>query len=262
LEKLQLGINLIRLLKNWPTFLMDYLGFFSNRQLTYRLKDGVKYDVRSGGQDVLVIGDVWIRQVHTPPDLPIRNHDTVVDVGAHIGIFSIFADVQANRGTIYAYEPEPENFDLLEQNIRINRSRNIKAFRFGLSGKSEKRKLFLSSRRKTAHSFYADSEESVEVQCVTLKDVFDANGLAQIDFLKLDCEGAEYEILLGTPRDYLSRIRRISLEYHDGVMGHNHRELRDFLEREFSVRESRERHTNLGFLYATNHRMIGDYARC
>jgi FkbM family methyltransferase len=241
---------------------MDYLGFFSNRQLTYLLKDGVKFDVRSGGQDALVIGDVWVRQVHTPPDLRIRRHDIVVDVGAHIGIFSIFAAIQASRGTVYAYEPESENFDLLEHNIRLNRSRNIKAFCFGLSGKSEKRKLFLSSRRKTAHGFYVDSEDSVEIQCVTLKDVFDANGLAQIDFLKLDCEGAEYEILLGTPRDYLSRIRRISLEFHDGVMGHKHRELRDFLEKEFSLRESREKHTNLGFVYATNRGIIGDYAGC
>jgi len=256
MEKLRLAINLIGLLKNWPTFFLDYLGVYKHRHITYVLNNGIKYKTRSGEVDSLLIADIWIRKMYTPPDFRIRKHDIVVDIGAHIGIFSLFAAAQAKGGRIYSYEPDPENFDLLQQNIKINSTENIALFRLGLSGKKEIRQLFLSSQRKTEHSIYIEAENSVDIRCVTLKDVFDENRLGEIDLLKMDCEGAEYEVLFNTPQNYLRRIRKISLEYHDGVMGHNHQELKYFLEsRGFDTTTetfSFQKNTSWGMMYGRN----------
>src|SRR6266508_6011309 len=52
------------------------------------------------------------------------------------------------------------------------------------------------------------------VKAVSLKDIFDAHAVEQCDFLKLDCEGAEYDILFSLAVDYFRRIKRIAMEYH------------------------------------------------
>ena len=53
----------------------------------------------------------------------------------------------------------------------------------------------------------------------------DQNGLDHIDFLKLDCEGGEGYILLSTPLDYLKRIRKIAMEFHDTLSPLKHEEM-------------------------------------
>jgi len=55
---------------------------------------------------------------------------------------------------------------------------------------------------------------SVKVGCSTLQDVFIQHRLERVHFLKSDCEGAEFEIFMNTPPEYLRRIDRISMEYH------------------------------------------------
>jgi len=53
------------------------------------------------------------------------------------------------------------------------------------------------------------------VETIALKDFFDGNGISKVDFLKIDCEGAEYEILYNCPQDVLRKIGKISMEYHN-----------------------------------------------
>jgi hypothetical protein len=88
------------------------------------------------------------------------------------------------------------------------------------------------------------SERSVEVECCTLEDIFHRFSLTRIDYLKIDCEGAEYEILENaTPR--LNQIGRISMETH-GTFHRNPRDLEELLRRHgFGIRLFGS------FLYAT-----------
>ena len=71
--------------------------------------------------------------------------------------------------------------------------------------------------------------------------------------LKLDCEGAEYNILFGAPDETLKRIRRIVMEYHDSLTSHTHRDLVKFLsEKGFHVQVTPNYvHDDLGYLYAS-----------
>ena len=83
------------------------------------------------------------------------------------------------------------------------------------------------------HSIYKDLVSSsddafIEVKSISLKDIFIDNKLNKIDFLKIDCEGAEYKILFNTPKKVLKKIKKIALEYHQ-MDGFSVEDLKEFL---------------------------------
>ena len=84
------------------------------------------------------------------------------------------------------------------------------------------------------HSFYLnrDSKYFVDVPTLNLQEIFKKNKLKKIDFLKMDCEGSEYEILYGLPKRYLKKIGKISFEYHNlDKSNKNFFKLKEFLEK-------------------------------
>ena len=76
----------------------------------------------------------------------IRNKTVIVDIGANIGVFSIYAATHAKNATVYAFEPVLANYELLIQNISKNDLNNrIRAFNLGCASESGKRNIYLSS---------------------------------------------------------------------------------------------------------------------
>lgn len=82
----------------------------------------------------------------------------------------------------------------------------------------------------TIRSSEVHSHHFSEVPCLRLRDIFDENRIGTCDLLKLDCEGAEFEVLYQTPGDYLTRIDQLAIEVHQGqAVGENLESLRSFL---------------------------------
>jgi len=90
------------------------------------------------------------------------------------------------------------------------------------------------------------------VQAHSLEDFFLDQDIDRVDLMKMDCEGAEYEILFGVSERTLARIDRLIMEYHDVGEGRNHHALVAFLVKSgFVVRRVENLvHPNLGYLYA------------
>ena len=130
--------------------------------------------------------------------------------------FSVYATALSKNTKVYAYEPMPKSFEFLLENIKINNLENsIIPFKLGIASRKSKRKLFLASG-SPFHSMYSDKNgKSIEIDCITLKDVFTRIKIKYCDVLKIDCEGAEFEILYGTPKEYFSKIKEIRLEWHN-----------------------------------------------
>lgn len=137
----------------------------------------------------------------------------VVDVGANIGVFSLWAERLG--ADVNAYEPEPRTFASLVVNVR---GRRITPEQAALVGRPVPTvRLYLSEMDSTRNTLVGREIESgeplrnfVDVPAVTLEDVVGAG----CDLLKLDCEGAEFEALLGADDATLRRARRIILEFH------------------------------------------------
>ena len=93
----------------------------------------------------------------------------------------------------------------------------------------------------------------MRVPGITLEQALESVGLAHCNLLKVDCEGAEYEIFFNTPPEVLERVERIIMEYHDNVIKHSHTELITFLTHHgFAVNcYPNDAHDYLGYLYAS-----------
>ena len=211
-------------LKNWYEFLKTYIGFDDNANI-FEFRDGTRirtYD----GVDSSTLMVVMLREDYGKP----KSNATIIDIGANIGTYSIHA-AKASNTKVYAYEPMKETFSKLEVNIKLNNlQKKVKAFPLGVAAKKGKRRLYLSSG-SPFHSIHLKSKKYVEIKSITLKDVFDDNKIKRCDILKMDCEGAEYEIFYKAPKRYLKKIREIRLEYHhldDEI--NNIEKLTDFLE--------------------------------
>lgn len=205
----------VRLVKNWPVFLLNYSGI-TNKGATYKLRNGliIKTD---DGVSTSTIELIFINKDYGDPPPP---NSVVIDIGASIGIYTLYAS-QSLGTIVYAYDPLPKNFNLLKENIRTNDLEDrVFCFPFAVSGKEEKRKLYLGDASEL-NSFFSDSiftpssnkQPIIEVPCISLKQILDK--YIQCDLLKIDCEGAEFEILYNLPERYFSRIKNIRLEYHN-----------------------------------------------
>jgi len=223
------GIEIMKYLRNWPIFFLDRLHLIRQNIVIYRFRNGVKLITRTGTCDRGLINAIWIEENYTRfPGFSVKDDDIIVDIGAHIGVFSIFAAVRAKNGRIYSYEPFLENFRLLEKNISMNSLSNINIFNLGVCGKERERNLFVE-KDTGGHNLYNNLNlGSREIRCTTIEGIFNSNNLDQINFLKIDCEGAEYEILFNTPKDVFKKIDKISLEYHSSSSNLN-TELKNFL---------------------------------
>jgi FkbM family methyltransferase len=215
------------------------------------LKNGIRFE--SHAIYWADMHSIIFQGIYTPPYLPIEKNDVVVDVGANIGVFTAYAAFRT-RKAVYAFEPFPDNYAALEQNMRANRLSNVTTHMAAISDKSGTELISVADKsqhhrlKKFAHGV---SGKYIEIPSMTLQEIMDDNNLKQIDFLKLDCEGAEAPILLSTSREYLLRVKKIALEFHDHLSEITHVQLQKLLEDAgFTTRLEWDGKSVLGFIYA------------
>ena len=135
----------------------------------------------------------------------VKNGDIVLDIGANIGYYTlIFAKLVGSNGKIFAFEPEPFNYDLLQKNIKINNYENIITEQKAVGNENGVIKLYLSKIRTGMHRIYKSkytNNEFVNVDIVKLDDYFkDSKFFNKINFIKMDVEGSEFGVLKGLTR--------------------------------------------------------------
>ncbi len=137
----------------------------------------------------------------------------VLDVGAHIGYFSLVAARQVGpAGTVWAFEPVSENYELLSKNVERNAYTNIVAVPKAVSNRSGPLPLFLSAMVSGAHSVVRDqwSCGQVVVSATTLDEFLASVGWPHIDLVKMDIQGGEMMALQGATQ-FLARNRPLRL---------------------------------------------------
>lgn len=127
----------------------------------------------------------------------IKEGMTVLDLGANIGLHALkLADLVGPKGKVLAFEPDPDNYLLLVKNIKANGYNNVITFQKAVSDKTGIGHLFLSEENMGDHRIFQAEEErkSIKIETVALDDLFPNE---QIDFIKMDIQGAEYSALMG-----------------------------------------------------------------
>lgn len=233
MSKLKTVIGTIKNFENWPTFFADHFNLIKKDKIILKLRNGVKYIARTGTVDKNIINETWLHKVYTPDGFKINEGDTVIDIGAHIGAFSLFASKYAKKGKVFSFEPVPDNFEILAENIALNTADNVIAVNKAVSDKNGKQKIFLNNKNTGRHSLYSQRADAgaINIDVISLDNFISKNKIKSIDFLKMDCEGSEYPILFNSSKNTLKKINKISMEYHNLDEKNNGRVLKEFLEK-------------------------------
>lgn len=130
----------------------------------------------------------------------LRPGHVCVDVGANIGYFSVLAAALVEEaGAVFAFEPDPENFALLQANAVLNQQQQcITAVQAALSTQAGTAELFLSEDNLGDHQIYAagDPRRSVPIELLNGSEYL-GERLQRLDLLKVDTQGSEYQVMVG-----------------------------------------------------------------
>lgn len=137
--------------------------------------------------------------------------DQVADVGAMIGVFAVLAARQAYAGHVWAFEPHPDNFELLKENIRLNNLSNVTAVKAAVLDAPGITTMPVNLGIHTGAGMVGTGK--MQVPAVTLDD-----SMSKLDFLKVDAEGSELKVLQGAARLLQGNVR-IAMEVHPGMLG-------------------------------------------
>jgi FkbM family methyltransferase len=181
-----------------------------------------KRDIAIGARRFKVVGDQYLKNAGArfEPDLVAlismlcEPDFHVLDVGANIGLMSLAFSGICPSGRIASIEPVPTTFMRLEKNLRSNGIRNVEAFNFALGTMTGK--IRMEGHAEMSSGFFVADEYTVgeahtsyEVEITRLEDCFDKLGLRdRLDFIKIDVEGHELDVLDGA-RNILDRFKPI-----------------------------------------------------
>jgi FkbM family methyltransferase len=195
-------------------FIYFYLTATPPADRLVEMRNGLKIHLSEHPHDIIAVFVVFARQDYGKID----PHSLVVDIGANIGVFSLYA-AHSNARRVLAYEPNRESFDCLRRNIQANHLEEvIEPHRLAVSSVAGEEVMF--PRTSSPYNAIAMGEGDSDYEVVETIDLSAMLGdTAQVDLLKLDCEGSEYDILLKSDENLLSRIDKIRLEFHLGREG-------------------------------------------
>jgi FkbM family methyltransferase len=195
-------------------------------QFLHRNKDGVhlikirvpryhyQYFCRIGKGDFLPEHEAHLVGRFTP-----KEGDTVIDIGAHIGLYTITSSKQVgNTGKVVAIEADPDNFWLLKRNIALNNLTNVLPLNYAVFSTRTRMKLYEQSASAKYNSLMlarARTENYVEVNADTLDSILEQNGITQVNWIKIDVEGAEFEVLKGSTKMLSGETVSLLVEIHN-----------------------------------------------
>ena len=208
-------LTALYLFKNPLSLITHYLARSSPADKCIRFRDGRQMKLSNHDLDVIVLFQVFCERVYGRK----RNNSIVLDVGAHIGSFALYAAFNGAK-KIYAFEPNAEAYGCMLQNIERNElGGTIVPFRFAVTGKSNETvriPIAASPQNHLSRQAIEDEDKNYEsVGAISLNDILIKEDISCIDLLKLDCEGSEYDIIAATDAATFAKVREIILEYHD-----------------------------------------------
>jgi len=190
-----------------------------------------------------LITEIFRKHRYAHPGFELRPTDTVVDVGANMGLFTLWAAPQVPQGCVLAIEPT-NVIDCLKMNVRLNSLLNVIPLKTAVGGVQQSMGFVeypgfnivthqvgirpaLVPRLLICLLYRRYRQEPVRatVACEPLAKILDEAHLDVVNLLKMDCEGGEYEIFRSLPQEYWHRIERVALEFHELRKDQRHSEL-------------------------------------
>ena len=177
--------------------------------------------LREVAADDITFNELFILEVYRVVLDHVPNCRTIIDLGANIGLASLYFAMRYPHSTILPVEPNAQNHELLTQNmkglIRVGRCKTpLRAAVWGGS------KVLVAAGSPSADGYNAFSFRELapgeqvradEVPGMNVEKIIEQSGFGHVDLVKIDIEGAEVELFKGRP-NWLERTRSIAIEFH------------------------------------------------
>jgi FkbM family methyltransferase len=180
------------------------------------LKNGYTLGLGGHPHDLITFFVIFIKKDYGE----IEKSSTIIDVGANIGMFSLYAAIRG-ASRVYAYEPNPQAFSTFRENvIRNDLCGVINSYNLAVTDSADK-SIYISvdaspyNQTKLKDEFSGgDQRDFVEVASTTVDEIVETHKLKEVSLLKMDCEGAEYDIFPSISISSLEKIKSIRMEVH------------------------------------------------
>lgn len=154
--------------------------------------------------------------------IDFKDGDVVIDIGGNIGMVSIYLAKKYPFLKIYAFEPVKQNYENFLKNIELNNINKdiIKVFNLAIT--KDRRDViltspFYNSGASNIYDNYSNGivlNNDISIKSITFDDIFSNNNILKCKLLKIDCEGAEYEILYSANVENLKNCEYMRAEFH------------------------------------------------
>jgi amino acid adenylation domain-containing protein/FkbM family methyltransferase len=216
----------------------------AGRQL-FALPNGLEVAHLNRNETELLYEELFVEQNYLRHGVELRDGDCVFDVGANIGLFTLFVFTRCRAARVFAFEPIPRTYEALSANISLY-GLNAVAYNCGVADRAGAATFTFYPKVSASSGMYADAtaEERVtrafmanqdgrlvafadelmegrferelyECRLVTLSEVIEEQGVGQIDLLKVDVEKSECDVLRGLRDEDWAKVKQVVAEVHD-----------------------------------------------
>jgi FkbM family methyltransferase len=201
---------------------------------------------------ISVLNEIICYETYSNEWIDIEEGDTVVDIGFNYGLFSITSKMKKPK-KIIGFEPNPKLYKIFSENFKGD---GIQLYNYAVSNKDSKVIFYengdsaMSTIKEDVNKEYR--QDYFEVDAISINTLINAFNLDKIDYLKVDCEGSEFDIFESFPEEYLTNnVKKIALEFHDFLHSENVQKLKSKIEKcGFKVHIKNEEGVPLGMIYA------------
>ncbi len=198
--------------------------FFNKKKLSFEIDSNA---------DESVCGEIFVeREYRVVEDLIVRAVEPVIDIGAHKGMFSVYVRTLNPCVPIFAYEPEEKNFAALKKHLKMNHVEGVVCKNLAVvgDGGDARRPLYLSEDSHNYSLIDAVGDGDFKnVDTVSLTSILRKVGKCAL--VKMDCEGAEFEILRSLGTENFALVSAFYVEYHEYAQDMRGTELKKILEK-------------------------------
>jgi FkbM family methyltransferase len=196
---------------------LKYFNGGSDLEYTFELRNGIRVNATKKKGDLGHLHGIFIEEEYSFTRDPAASLN-IVDIGANAGYFSLYASQKFPNSKIYAFEPFPETYACLVENLKLNDFKNIKAFQYAVSDKSGLMDFYsvewAGMNTLIKDKFDEGHYQTSKVSCISFDKIFSMAGVDKFDFAKIDCEGSEYPMLLNSPDETIRKVKEYVIEVH------------------------------------------------
>lgn len=188
------------------------LGYFLRKPVRLDMRNGLKFFTRQP-LDSIVIKETIIDDSYRFFSLK-KPINFIIDIGGAVGDSALFLAKKFTSAKILVFEPLPDQYQLLLKNIKLNNVFNIIPYQLAV-GTKKKYHLYLSPSH--VHASTVKNSRAVD-QILVKGNRLDKFVTRQVDLLKIDCEGAEIDILWSITPAKMKLVKRVVAEYHNHII--------------------------------------------